>query len=401
MTGQTDVTQSPDIYIVSGVRTAIGDFGGSLKGFAAADLGGRVIAEAVARSGLSPADVEHVVMGQVIHTSAKDAYLARVAALNAGIPQEAPALTVNRLCGSGLQAIISAAQMMKLGEAGVAVAGGAESMSNAPYHDHGQRWGRKMGDAPLVDALVQTLSDPLGGFHMGITAENVAERHGITREAQDALTVEGHARAVRAIREGRFAEQILPIEIKNRKGTTVFDTDEHPRADTALENLAAMKPVFKKDGTVTAANASGINDGAAAVVLATGDAVATKGLKPLARIVSWGHAGVEPAYMGVGPIKAVPVALQRAGLRLDQIDVIEANEAFAAQALAVARELGFDPGKLNPNGSGIALGHPVGATGAILTVKAAYELRRTGGRYGLITMCIGGGQGIAMVIEAA
>jgi len=395
------VTQSPDIYIVSGVRTAIGDFGGSLKGFAAADLGGRVIAEAVARSGLSPADVEHVVMGQVIHTSAKDAYLARVAALNAGIPQEAPALTVNRLCGSGLQAIISAAQMMKLGEAGVAVAGGAESMSNAPYHDHGQRWGRKMGDAPLVDALVQTLSDPLGGFHMGITAENVAERHGITREAQDALTVEGHARAVRAIREGRFAEQILPIEIKNRKGTTVFDTDEHPRADTALENLAAMKPVFKKDGTVTAANASGINDGAAAVVLATGDAVATKGLKPLARIVSWGHAGVEPAYMGVGPIKAVPVALQRAGLRLDQIDVIEANEAFAAQALAVARELGFDPGKLNPNGSGIALGHPVGATGAILTVKAAYELRRTGGRYGLITMCIGGGQGIAMVIEAA
>jgi len=401
MTGQTDVTQSPDIYIVSGVRTAIGDFGGSLKGFAAADLSGRVIAEAVARSGLSPADVEHVVMGQVIHTSAKDAYLARVAALNAGIPQEAPALTVNRLCGSGLQAIISAAQMMKLGEAGVAVAGGAESMSNAPYHDHGQRWGRKMGDAPLVDALVQTLSDPLGGFHMGITAENVAERHGITREAQDALTVEGHARAVRAIREGRFAEQILPIEIKNRKGTTVFDTDEHPRADTALENLAAMKPVFKKDGTVTAANASGINDGAAAVVLATGDAVATKGLKPLARIVSWGHAGVEPAYMGVGPIKAVPVALQRAGLRLDQIDVIEANEAFAAQALAVARELGFDPGKLNPNGSGIALGHPVGATGAILTVKAAYELRRTGGRYGLITMCIGGGQGIAMVIEAA
>ncbi|WP_298770811.1 beta-ketothiolase BktB [uncultured Novosphingobium sp.] len=395
------MTQSPDIYIVSGVRTAIGDFGGSLKGFAAADLGGRVIAEAVARSGLSPADVEHVVMGQVIHTSAKDAYLARVAALNAGIPQEAPALTVNRLCGSGLQAIISAAQMMKLGEAGVAVAGGAESMSNAPYHDHGQRWGRKMGDAPLVDALVQTLSDPLGGFHMGITAENVAERHGITREAQDALTVEGHARAVRAIREGRFAEQILPIEVKSRKGVTVFDTDEHPRAGTNAESLAAMKPVFKKDGTVTAANASGINDGAAAVVLATGDAVATKGLKPLARIVSWGHAGVEPAYMGVGPIKAVPVALQRAGLRLDQIDVIEANEAFAAQALAVARELGFDPGKLNPNGSGIALGHPVGATGAILTVKAAYELRRTGGRYGLITMCIGGGQGIAMVIEAA
>ncbi|MBB3957326.1 beta-ketothiolase BktB [Novosphingobium sediminicola] len=395
------MTQSPDIYIVSGVRTAIGDFGGSLKGFAAADLGGRVIAEAVARSGLSPADVEHVVMGQVIHTSAKDAYLARVAALNAGIPQEAPALTVNRLCGSGLQAIISAAQMMKLGEAGVAVAGGAESMSNAPYHDHGQRWGRKMGDATLVDAMVQALTDPVGGYHMGVTAENVAERHGITREAQDALAVEGHARAIRAIEEGRFKEQILPVEIKTRKGVTVFDTDEHPRADTVLESLAGMKPVFKKDGTVTAANASGINDGAAAVVLATGDAVAAKGLKPLARIVSWGHAGVEPAYMGVGPVRAVPVALARAGLTLADMDVIEANEAFAAQALAVARELGFDPGKLNPNGSGIALGHPVGATGAILTVKAAYELRRTGGRYGLITMCIGGGQGIAMVIEAA
>lgn len=394
------MTQSPDIYIVSGVRTAIGDFGGSLKGFAAADLGGRVIAEAVTRSGLSPGDVEHVVMGQVIHTSAKDAYLARVAALNAGIPQEAPALTVNRLCGSGLQAVISAAQMMKLGEASVTVAGGAESMSNAPYHDHGQRWGRKMGDATLVDALVQTLSDPLGGFHMGITAENVAERHGITREEQDALTVEGHARAIRAIREGRFAQQILPIEIKSRKGTAIFDTDEHPRADTRLENLAGMKPVFRKDGTVTAANASGINDGAAAVVLATADMVMRRGLQPLARIVSWGHAGVEPAYMGVGPIKAVPVALQRAGLRLEEIDVIEANEAFAAQALAVARELGFDPVKLNPNGSGIALGHPVGATGAILTIKAAYELRRTGGRYGLITMCIGGGQGIAMVIEA-
>lgn len=394
------MTHSDNIYIVSGVRTAIGDFGGSLKGFAASDLGGRVIAEAVARSGLAAGDVGHVVMGQVIHTSAKDAYLARVAALNAGIPQETPALTVNRLCGSGLQAIISAAQMMKLGEAAVTVAGGAESMSNAPYHDHGQRWGRKMGDGALVDALVQTLSDPLGGFHMGITAENVAERHGVSREDQDALTVEGHARAVRAIEEGRFREQILPIEIKSRKGVTLFDTDEHPRADTALESLAAMKPVFKKDGTVTAANASGINDGAAAVLLATGEVVESKGLKPLARIVSWGHAGVEPAYMGIGPVKAVPLALARAGLTLADMDVIEANEAFAAQALAVARELGLDPAKLNPNGSGIALGHPVGATGAILTIKAAYELRRTGGRYGLITMCIGGGQGIAMVIEA-
>lgn len=392
--------QPDSIYIVSGARTAIGDFGGSLKGFAASDLGGRVVAEAVARSGLAVADVGHVVMGQVIHTSAKDAYLARVAALNAGIPQEVPALTVNRLCGSGLQAIISAAQMMKLGEVSVAVGGGAESMSNAPYHDHGQRWGRKMGDGALVDALVQTLSDPMGGFHMGITAENVAERYGISRADQDALAVEGHARAIRAIAEGRFREQILPVEIKSRKGTVLFDTDEHPRADTTLEGLAGMKPVFRKDGTVTAANASGINDGAAAVVLATGEVVAERGLKPLARILGWGHAGVDPAYMGIGPVKAVPVALARAGLSLADMDVIEANEAFAAQALAVARELGLDAAKLNPNGSGIALGHPVGATGAILTIKAAYELRRTGGRHALVTMCIGGGQGIAMVIAA-
>jgi acetyl-CoA C-acetyltransferase len=320
--------------------------------------------------------------------------------LNAGLPVEVPALTVNRLCGSGLQAIISAAQMMQLGEAEVTLAGGVESMSNAPYHDHGQRWGRKMGDATLVDAMVQALTDPVGGYHMGVTAENLAERHGITREEQDALAVEGHARAIRAIEEGRFKEQILPVEIKTRKGVTLFDTDEHPRADTTAQSLAAMKPVFKKDGTVTAANASGINDGAAAVVLATGDAVAAKGLKPLARIVSWGHAGVDPAYMGAGPIRAVPVALARAGLTLSDMDVIEANEAFAAQALAVSKELGFDAEKLNPNGSGIALGHPIGATGAILTVKAAYELRRIGGRYGLITMCIGGGQGIAMIIEA-
>ncbi len=388
-----------DVYIVSAVRTAIGDFGGGLKGFMPSELGGLVAAEALVRAGVAADEVGHVVFGQVVPTSSKDAYVARVAALNAGIPVETPALTVNRLCGSGLQAIVSAAQMMKLGEAAITVAGGVESMSNVPYHDHGQRWGRKMGDAMLVDAMVQALSDPIGGYHMGVTAENVAERHGITRAAQDALAVEGHARAIRAIDEGRFKEQILPLAVKTRKGVSVFDTDEHPRAGTSLESLAAMKPVFKKDGTVTAANASGINDGAAALVLATGEAVAEKDLKPLARIVSWGHAGVEPAYMGVGPVKAVPIALERAGLTLADIDVIEANEAFAAQALAVAGELGFDSAKLNPNGSGIALGHPIGATGAILTVKAAYELRRTGGRYGLITMCIGGGQGIAMVIE--
>ena len=388
-----------DIYIVSGVRTAIGDFGGALKGFAASDLGGKVVAEAITRAGIQPADVGHVVLGQVFITCAQDAYIARVAALNAGIPVEVPALTVNRLCGSGVQAIISAAQMLKLGEASIAVAGGAESMSNVPYHYHGARWGKKLGDNLVVDALSAGLSDPIGGYHMGMTAENIAEQCNVTRAEQDALAVEGHARATRAIAEGRFKEQILPIEIKTRKGTVQFDTDEHPRADTSLETLAAMRPVFKKDGSVTAANASGINDGAAAVVLATGAEVTARNLQPLAKIISWGHAGVEPHLMGLGPIKAVPIALQRAGLTLADIDVIEANEAFAAQALAVAKELGFDSTKLNPNGSGVALGHPVGATGAILTVKTAYELKRINGRYGLITMCIGGGQGIALVIE--
>lgn len=388
-----------DIYIVSGVRTAIGDFGGGLKSFYPSDLGGMVVTEALDRAGLKPADVQHVVIGQVMPTSAKDGMLSRTIALNAGIPFEVPALTLNRLCGSGVQSIVSAAQMMKLGEASITVAGGAESMSNVPYHDHGTRWGTKMGDNMLVDALVQGLQDATGGYHMGITAENCADRHGVTREEQDALALEGHQRAIRAIQEGRFKEQILPVEVKTRKGVTVFDTDEHPRADTNAETLAGMRAAFKKDGTVTAANASGVNDGAAAVVLATKSEVDKRGLKPLARIVAWGHAGVEPEYMGEGPIKAVPVALERAGLKLSDMDLIEANEAFAAQALAVAKSLGFDREKLNPNGSGIALGHPVGATGTILTVKAAYELQRTGGRYALITMCIGGGQGIALIIE--
>ena len=388
-----------DIYIVSGVRTAIGDFGGSLKGFYPSELGAKVAGEAISRAGIAPADVNHVVFGQVMPTSAKDGMLARTIALGAGVPYQVPAMTLNRLCGSGVQAIVSCAQMMQLGEASITLAGGAESMSNVPYHDHGTRWGVKMGDNKLVDALVQGLQDASGGYHMGITAENCAERHGISREEQDALAVEGHRRASRAIAEGRFKEQILPIEIKTRKGVTLFDTDEHPRADTSAETLAGMKPAFKKDGTVTAANASGINDAAAAVVLATASEVEKRGLKPMAKIVSWGHAGVEPEYMGEGPIKAVPVALERAGLSLADMDVIEANEAFAAQALSVVKALGFDSEKLNPNGSGIALGHPVGATGAILAIKAAYELKRIGGRYALITMCIGGGQGIAMVIE--
>jgi acetyl-CoA C-acetyltransferase len=393
------MSELQDIYIVGGVRTPVGDFGGALKGFMPSELGSKVVAEALSRAGLQPADVEHVVIGQVMQTSARDNMLSRVIALKAGIPLEVPAFTLNRLCGSGVQAIVSAAQMMKLGEAGITVAGGAESMSNVPYHDHGVRWGRKMGENTQEDALTHGLSDAIDGYHMGITAENVAERHCISREDMDALSVTSHQRAARAIEEGRFKEQILPIEIKTRKGVTVFDTDEHPRADTNMETLGAMRAAFKKDGRVTAGNASGINDGAAAIVLATGAEVDKRGLKPLARIIAWGHAGVEPEYMGEGPIKAVPIALKRAGLSLDQIDVIESNEAFAAQAAAVAKVLGFDSEKVNPNGSGVALGHPVGATGCIMTLKAIYELKRTGGRYGLITMCIGGGQGIALIIE--
>lgn len=388
------------IYIVSGVRTAIGDFGGSLKDVSAARLGELVIAEAVRRAELPAEAVQHVVLGNVILSEPKDAYIARVSAVNAGIPIEAPALTLNRLCGSGIQAIISSAQMIALGECDVAVAGGAESMTRAPHHVLSARFGQKMGDIGMIDALTTVLSDPFEGMHMGVTAENIAGDHGITREMQDELAVESHRRAARAQAEGRFKDQILPVELKDRKGTRLFDTDEHVRADASVEDMAKLKAVFKKDGTVTAGNASGINDGAAALVLASAKAVEEKGLKPMARILGWGHAGVQPDRMGIGPVKAVPIALERAGLTLDQIDVIEANEAFAAQACAVSTLLGFDPDKVNPNGSGISLGHPVGATGAIITVKALYELRRSGGRYGLITMCIGGGQGIALVIEA-
>ena len=393
------MTNHPDIYIVSAVRTAIGSFGGSLKPFRPADLGAQVISEALKRAHVAPADVEHVIMGQVMQTGPKDQFMARVAMLKADIPVSTPALTLNRLCGSGVQSIISCVQLMKLGEAGITVAGGAESMSNVPYHDLEARWGKRLGNSVLLDALVEGLHDPIHEIHMAITAENVATRHQVTRKQQDELAVDGHLRAARAIAEGRFKEQILPIEIKTRKGTVTFDTDEHVRADTTFESVSALKPMFKEDGSVTAANSSGINDGAAAVVLATGEEVTKRGLVPMARIVSWGYAGVEPEYMGEGPIKAVPIALKRAGLKLEDMDVIEANEAFAAQALAVAKELGFDRDKLNPNGSGISLGHPVGATGTILTVKAIYELKRIGGRYALMTMCIGGGQGIALIIE--
>ncbi|MBB3859282.1 acetyl-CoA C-acetyltransferase [Novosphingobium hassiacum] len=388
-----------DIYIVSGARTAIGSFGGGLASLRPAETGAIVIREAIARAGISADKIENVVIGTVVPTQPKDAYVSRVAAVNAGVPIESPAMNVNRLCGSGLQAIVSAAQGIALGEQDIAIGGGAESMSNAPHMVLTARNGQKMGDQVLMDAMLGALHDPFEGIHMGVTAENVAERCGISREEQDALAVQSHQRAAAAVAAGYFKEQIVPVEIKTRKGVTVFDTDEHFRADASVEAMATLKPVFKKDGTVTAGNASGINDGAAAVVLASGKAVAEHGLKPMAKILGWGHAGVEPSVMGLGPVKAVPVALKRAGLTLDQIDVIEANEAFAAQACGVAKELGFDPAKTNVNGSGISLGHPIGATGAILTIKTMYELHRTGGRYGLITMCIGGGQGIAMVIE--
>jgi acetyl-CoA C-acetyltransferase len=388
-----------DVYILSGARTAIGGFGGSLKDVPAERLGSIVIAEAIARAGLLPDDIGHVVMGNVIPSVPKDAYIARVAAVAAGVPVGAPALTLNRLCGSGLQAIISAAQMIALGECQIAVGGGTESMTRSPHHVAATRFGQRMGDVAMVDAMVAVLSDPFENIHMGVTAENVAKDYGISREDQDALAVESHRRARVAQSEGRFESQIVPIEVTDRKVVRHFATDEHVRENADIAAMRGLKPVFQKGGTVTAGNASGINDGAAAIVLASPAAIEAKNLRPWARILGWGHAGVEPSRMGIGPIKAVPIALERAGIGLDQVDVIESNEAFAAQACAVAATLGFDPEKVNPNGSGIALGHPVGATGAILTVKALYELERIGGRYGLMTMCIGGGQGIAMVIE--
>ncbi len=388
-----------EVMVVSGVRTPIGDFGGALKDVAPTALGAQVVREALERAGVAGAEVGHVVFGNVIHTEPKDMYMARVAALDAGVTQDAPALTVNRLCGSGLQAIVSAAQSILLGDADIAVGGGAESMSRAPYMAQGMRWGARMGDTAMIDMMVAALHDPFHKIHMGETAENLAESHQITRGAQDALAVESHRRAARAIAEGRFKSQILPVTLKSRKGETVFDTDEHVRADASAADLAKLRPAFRKDGTVTAGNASGINDGAAAVVLMEAATAAKRGAKPLGRLVAYAHAGVDPKVMGIGPVPATRAALQRAGLTLADIDVIESNEAFAAQACAVAKDLGFDPEKTNPNGSGIALGHPVGATGAILTVKALYELARIGGRYALVTMCIGGGQGIAAIFE--
>ena len=388
-----------EVYIVSGVRTAIGDFGGSLKDIPPTELGTQVTREALSRAEVSGGEVQHVVFGNVIHTEAKDMYLSRVAAVNAGVTQDAPALTLNRLCGSGLQAIVSAAQAVTLGDADIAVAGGAESMTRAGYLASGVRWGARMGDTAMIDMMTAALHDPFENIHMGVTAENLAQSHQVTRGQQDELAIQSHQRAARAIREGRFKSQILPVTLKSRKGETIFDTDEHVRPDVKAEDLAKLRAVFKKDGTVTAGNASGVNDGAAALVLMDGDTVAKRNAKPMGRLVAYAHAGVDPNIMGIGPVPATRAVLKRAGLSLDQMDVIESNEAFAAQACAVAKDLGFDPEKTNPNGSGISLGHPVGATGAILTVKALYELARTNGRYALVTMCIGGGQGIAAVFE--
>jgi len=388
-----------DVYVLSTARTAIGTFGGSLKDVPNTDLATTAVKAAIARSGLPADAIGHVVMGNVIPTDTKDAYLARVAAIDAGCPIETPAFNVNRLCGSGLQAIISAAQAIGYGDCDIAIGGGSESMSRGPYFDTAARYGARMGDAKSIDYMLGILHDPWQKMHMGITAENVAERYRIGREAQDQLAVQSQQRAAHAIAAGYFREQIVPVEITTRKGTVVFDTDEHVRANTTLEVLAGMKPAFKKDGLVTAGNASGINDGAAAVVLASGARVSALGLKPLARLVGYAHAGVEPAYMGIGPVPATQKVLQRTGLTVQDMDVVEANEAFAAQACAVIQELGLDPARVNPNGSGISLGHPVGATGAIITTKAIAELHRTGGRYALVTMCIGGGQGIAAVFE--
>jgi len=389
-----------DILVVAAARTAIGSFGGSLKDVPLRQLATTAVRGALDRSGAPAAQVGQVVMGNVIPTEPADAYLSRVAAVDAGIPKETPAYNVNRLCGSGLQAIVCAAQAIALGDTDIAIGAGAESMSRGPYLMTAGRWGIRMGDSQLLDGMTGILHDPWQKFHMGVTAENVAARYGITREMQDELALQSQQRAASAIVEGRFKAQIVPVELPSRKGPTVlFDTDEHVRGTLTLEQLAAMKPAFKKDGMVTPGNSSGLNDGAAAVVLAEATAAQAHGLKPLARLVAYAHAGVEPELMGIGPVPATRLALQRAGLRAHQMDVIEANEAFAAQACAVMRELDLDPAKVNPNGSGISLGHPVGATGALITVKALHELQRVGGRYALVTMCIGGGQGIAAIFE--
>ena len=388
-----------EVVVVSGARTGIGDYGGSLKDFAPTKLGAIAIKEAVARAGIDPASVGHVVMGSVIHGEARDMYLSRVAAVDAGLPVATPCLTVNRLCGSGLQAIVSAAQHILLGDTDIVVGGGAESMSRAAYFLPTGRWGQRMGDASVVDAMTGALHDPFGHGHMGVTAENIAAKYGFTREQQDAFAVESHRRAANALEKGYFQSQVVAIEVKSRKGVEQYTNDEHVRKDVKPEDMAKLKTVFKKEGTVTAGNASGINDAGAAIVMMEAAAAKKAGRKPMARLVAYAHAGVEPNVMGLGPIPAVRRVFEKSGLKPADMDVIESNEAFAVQAMAVTKDLGLDPAKVNPNGGAVALGHPIGATGAILTVKALYELERTQKRYALVTMCIGGGQGIAAIFE--
>jgi len=388
-----------EVVVLSGARTAIGDYGGALKDIAPSDLAATVVREAVKRAKVDAADIGQLVFGNVIHTEPKDMYLSRVACIKGGLPQETVALTLNRLCGSGLQAVVSAAQSIKVGDCDAAVAGGTESMSRGGYMLPTLRWGQRMADGGVIDMMVGALTDPFDTVHMGMTAENIAERWKISRDQQDAFAVESHRRAIHGIESGRFKEQIVPIEIKGRKGVVVVDRDEHPRADVTLEGLAKLRAAFKKEGSVTAGNASGINDGAAAVVLMEAEAARKKGLKPMARLVSYAVAGVDPKIMGIGPVPACTRALATAELKIEDMDVIESNEAFAVQALAVACDLKLPADKTNPNGGAVGLGHPIGATGCILTVKALHELQRIGGRYAMVTMCIGGGQGIAAIFE--
>ena len=391
---------SREVVVVSAVRTAIGTFGGSLRDIPPTELAALVVKESLARASTEGQDVGHVVFGHVVNTEPKDMYLSRVAAINGGCAEGTPAFNVNRLCGSGLQAIVNASQSILLGDTDVAIGGGAECMSRAPFASLNMRWGARMGDTKMVDMMIGALHDPFHNIHMGVTAENVAAQYGITREMQDALAVESHNRAERATAEGRFKDQIVPVMLKSKKGEVAYATDEHFRPGCKLEDMSKLKPVFlKENGTVTAGNASGINDAAAAVVLMDAQAAQARGAKPLARLVGYAHTGLDPKIMGVGPISATQAVLKRTGLTVNDLDVIEANEAFAAQACAVTRELGLDPAKVNPNGSGISLGHPIGATGALITVKALYELQRVQGRYALVTMCIGGGQGIAAIFE--
>ena len=391
---------SREVVVVSAARTAIGTFGGSLKDTPPTELAALVVRETLARAGVDGKDVGHVVFGHVVNTEPKDMYLSRVAAVNGGCAQSTPAYNVNRLCGSGLQAIVNASQSILLGDTDIAIGGGAENMSRTPYASLNTRWGARMGDTKMVDMMVGALHDPFHTIHMGVTAENVAAQFGITRDMQDALAVQSHNRAQVAIEEGRFKEQIVPVMLKSRKGDVAYATDEHYRPNCTLADMTKLKPVFiKENGTVTAGNASGLNDAAAAVVLMDSKTAQTRGLQPLARLVGYAHTGLEPKIMGMGPVSATRLVLERTGLSVNDLDVIEANEAFAAQACAVSQELGLDPAKVNPNGSGISLGHPIGATGALITVKALYELQRVQGRYALVTMCIGGGQGIAAIFE--